>query len=287
MITGANSGIGFATARLFAKNGYRVILAVRDKEKGESAKKAIQNEIPSAKLEVLELNLASQKSIRNAAETFLRDNDRLDVLINNAGLFSSKYTKTEDGLEMVYGVNYVGAYYFTMLLLDLLCDTAKKHKQAHIISVSSYGYKSSEGLDFTEPWRDKSQYKAQKAYGDSKLSLIYFTQELARRYGAKGIVAQAINPGTVRTNLIRSDNMGKVISAVLRVSSKLFPFLALSPDKPADAILYLTESTEAKKQNGRYWDLKKSVTPKFPGNAEKQSSELWDRSYEYTAFSKE
>jgi NAD(P)-dependent dehydrogenase (short-subunit alcohol dehydrogenase family) len=136
LITGANAGIGKATAEGLAGQGAKVIMACRKKENGDLAKAEIQKQWPKAELEVVECNLASFQSVKNAANHVLQNYDRIDVLINNAGLFTSNKKMTEDGIEMQFGVNHLGHFLLTKLLLPLI----EKSSYPKIINVSSVAH---------------------------------------------------------------------------------------------------------------------------------------------------
>jgi NAD(P)-dependent dehydrogenase (short-subunit alcohol dehydrogenase family) len=167
-----------------------------------------------------------------------------------------------------------------LLLLDTIRATAAAHGEAKIINLSSYGYKFSRGLNFKEALCDENHFKGGRAYGDSKLSLIYFTRELARRYGNEHIIAHALNPGTVRTGLVRKEYVSASAYPMLRLSMRL-PFFTIHPRKAAEAIHYLAESKTDSSLNGSYWDLKKPVKPKLPPDADNQAQLLWDASLNY------
>jgi NAD(P)-dependent dehydrogenase (short-subunit alcohol dehydrogenase family) len=286
IVTGANSGIGFSTAKRMAANDYKTILAVRNVLKGKAAAERIRQEVGECELSVVQLDLSSLESIHTAAKEILNNNDRLDVLVNNAGIYSTKYMKTTDGFEANYGVNFLGPFLFTRLLLDKLRNTAGKVGEARIIFVSSYGYKMSKGLDFSEPFRSEEEFDSGRAYGDSKLALIYLAAELAKRYGSEGIIANAINPGTVRTELVRRENVSMFYYAIVSRLMRL-PILTISPEKPAEAIYFLTSTKDASRLNGHYWDLKKLSEPFFRQDKDMQAKQLWETSLKYVNYRKE
>lgn len=283
IVTGANSGIGYSVAKKMASENYKVILAVRDVQKGEDVAYQIRKDVRDCELSVVHLDLASLESVRTAANEILSAIDRLDVLVNNAGIFPMKYMQTQEGYELAYGVNYLGPFLFTSLLIDLIRSTAKQYGQSRIILVSSYGYKMSKGLNFKEPLCSAEDFSSGRAYGDSKLSLIYYAWELAARYGKEGVIAHAINPGTVRTNLVRPDNVSKLYYAIVGRLMKL-PILTISPEKPAEAIYFLASGKEAGESNGLYWNLKKAKKPAVPQDAVMQSKNLWDASRKYVGL---
>lgn len=199
IVTGANSGIGFDAARAFARNGAQVILASRSMEKAEAALRQIQNEISNAKAEIIQLDLTSLVSIRKFAEAFKSKYQRLDVLLNNAGIMMVPYSKTEDGFERQFGTNHLGHFALTGLLLDVLLVTSG----ARVVNVSSNGHHSGK-MDFDNlMFENGKDYSPVASYGRSKLANILFTYELQRRFEAAEVNASALaaHPGASATNL--------------------------------------------------------------------------------------
>lgn len=199
IVTGANSGIGYDSALEFARKGAQVILASRNLQKAQAALDAIQKEIPNAKVEIIQLDLASQKSIHAFAEAFKAKYDRLDVLLNNAGIMMVPYGTTEDGFERQFGTNHLGHFALTGLLLDLLLATSN----ARVINVSSNGHRMG-NMDFDNlMYEGGEDYSAMGSYARSKLANILFTHELQRRFDAAGSTAMALSahPGGSNTNL--------------------------------------------------------------------------------------
>jgi NAD(P)-dependent dehydrogenase (short-subunit alcohol dehydrogenase family) len=186
IVTGANSGIGRAAARALAGAGARVVLAVRDVEKGKAAAAAMPGET-----EVRRLDLASLASIRAFAAAWEGD---VDLLINNAGVMVPPLTRTEDGFELQFGTNHLGHFALTNLLLD--------HVKGRVVTVSSTGHRMGR-IDFDDLNWERRPYKAVRAYGQSKLANLLFTAELQRRLTAAGssVLANAAHPGYAATNL--------------------------------------------------------------------------------------
>ncbi len=186
IVTGGNSGIGRAAARALAGAGARVVLAVRDVEKGNAAAAAMPGET-----EVRRLDLASLASIREFAAAWEGD---LDLLINNAGVMVPPFTRTEDGFELQFGTNHLGHFALTNLLLD--------HVTGRVVTVSSTGHRMGR-IDFDDLNWERRPYKAWRAYGQSKLANLLFTVELQRRLTAAGssVLATAAHPGYASTNL--------------------------------------------------------------------------------------
>lgn len=198
IVTGANSGIGLETTRAFAANGATVVMACRNLEKAQSAASEIHNTNPKAKLDLLELDLASLESVRKFADDFSAKYDRLDILANNAGVMAlPEHHKTADGFEMQFGTNHLGHFALTGLLLPLIRKTAG----ARVVTVSSQAHNW--GKFDPENMNAEKGYQKMGAYGLAKLSNLLFTYELQRRFEQFNIdaIAIAAHPGWTATNL--------------------------------------------------------------------------------------
>jgi NAD(P)-dependent dehydrogenase (short-subunit alcohol dehydrogenase family) len=220
IVTGAHSGIGRAAARALSAGGARVVLAVRDVEKGEAAAAAMPGET-----EVRRLDLASLASIREFAASWEGD---IDLLINNAGVMVPPFTRTEDGFELQFGTNHLGHFALTNLLLD--------HVTGRVVTVSSTGHRMGK-IDFDDlNWEHRS-YSAWRAYGQSKLANLLFTAELQRRLTAAGsaVLATAAHPGYASTNL-QFHSGRRVLDLVSVVGNRL---LAQDEDGGALPTLYV------------------------------------------------
>jgi len=199
IVTGANSGIGYEAAKEFARKGARTIMACRSMEKAEAALAVIQAEIPDAPVTIMKLDLASQASVHKFAEAFKAEYDRLDVLVNNAGIMWAPYSVTEDGFESHLATNHLGHFALTGLLIDLLLNTPG----SRVVNVSSTGHRTG-NMDFDNLMYEGGEgYQRQRVYGRSKLANLLFTYELQRRYEAIGAdaIATAAHPGGSNTNL--------------------------------------------------------------------------------------
>jgi NAD(P)-dependent dehydrogenase (short-subunit alcohol dehydrogenase family) len=197
IVTGANSGIGFETTLQLAAHNAHVVMACRDTKKAQVASERIQGLDVQASLEVLELDLSDQYSVQRAAAEYARRHDRLDVLVNNAGIMGAPYRQTADGFELQMATNHFGHFAFTGLLLDQLMTTPN----SRVVTVSSQFHRSGSidlddvaGLKVQNPWL---------FYGASKLANLLFTYELGRRLSAAGSStrALAVHPGWTRSNL--------------------------------------------------------------------------------------
>jgi len=197
IVTGSNSGIGFETARVLAEKGANVVMACRNLEKANPKADEIRSAHPNANVEVMELDLSDLESVQRFADAFRAKHSRLDLLINNAGIMVPPYGKTAQGFETQFGVNHLGHFALTGSLIDLLVETPG----SRIVNVSSIAHYMG-AIRFSDLQWEKG-YKAQPAYGQSKLANLLFTYELQRRLTAAGkdTVAVAAHPGWTATNL--------------------------------------------------------------------------------------
>ncbi|MEM9951772.1 MAG: oxidoreductase [Chloroflexota bacterium] len=197
IVTGANSGLGYETSKALAKKGAKVIMAVRTVNKGEQARDEILADVPNADLEVMRLDVGNLASVREFADTFKATYDRLDILANNAGVMAIPRQETADGFEMQLGVNHLGHFALTGLLLDVIVKTPN----ARIHNVSSSANWS--GTINFDDLMGEQDYGRWSAYGQSKLANIFFTYELHNRLRAAGYdtIVNTSHPGLVMTNL--------------------------------------------------------------------------------------
>jgi len=199
LVTGANSGIGYESALEFARKGARTILACRNMEKAEAALEKLLQACPGAPVEIMHLDLADLQSVRSFSNAFKAKYDRLDVLLNNAGIMMVPYGKTVDGLERQMGTNHFGHFALTGLLLDLI----QKTPGARVVNVSSGGHRMGK-MDFDNLlYEGGKKYSPARAYGRSKLANLLFTYELQRLFDAHKVDALALgaHPGGSETNL--------------------------------------------------------------------------------------
>lgn len=241
VVTGASSGIGRVTALELAKLGATVAMVCRNPERGEAARDEIREESRSETVHLLIADLSSQKDIRRVAVEIGERFDRLDVLVNNAGLALPHRMLTEDGIEMVFAVNHIAYFLLTNLLVDML----KKSAPARIVNVASQAHRRATlDLDDIELTRGYSMWGA---YCRSKLANILFTYELARRLSGTGVTVNAVHPGTVRTNIWAAAPAW--VRPILAVAS---PFMR-SPEKGAETLVWLASSPEVEGMSGRYF----------------------------------
>lgn len=199
VVTGANSGIGFEATKIFVEKNAEVVMACRSMERGEKAFDEIKKEFPQAKIVLMALDLSSFKSIHAFSEQFHKKYQRLDILLNNAGIMMTPYGLTTDGIEQQQGVNHFGHF----LLTSLLFDTIKQSSDARIVNISSIAHRMGK-MNFNNlMYKDGKGYKTFTAYGRSKLENLLFTYELADRVEKQGypIKVLAAHPGIASTNL--------------------------------------------------------------------------------------
>jgi NAD(P)-dependent dehydrogenase (short-subunit alcohol dehydrogenase family) len=202
VVTGASAGLGIETSRALAAAGARVVMAVRDTAKGEKAAAQIRESVPAAKLEVRELDLGSLESVRAFGTSFRGDYDKLDLLINNAGVMAAPQAQTQDGFDEQLGTNHLGHFALTAELLPALKAAAAAGSDVRIVNLSSRGHFRS-GINFDDPHYRTRPYDKWEAYGQSKTANILFTVGLEKRLGSQGIHSFAVHPGVISTELSR------------------------------------------------------------------------------------
>ena len=197
IVTGGNSGLGYYTCRALAARGAQVIMACRDQEKGLSATRRILNDFPHASLEIIPLDLADLRSVRRFVFAFAEEHPHLHILVNNAGLMATPYRQTIDGFELQFGVNHLGHFALTGLLLEQLLAAP----DARVVTVSSLIHQSGT-INFND-LNSKNNYARWSAYAQSKLANLLFTYELQRRLASRGcsLISLAAHPGYSATNL--------------------------------------------------------------------------------------
>ncbi|MFS0725609.1 SDR family oxidoreductase [Paenibacillus sp. 1P07SE] len=264
IVTGANAGMGIATVTELARQGARVIMACRSRERGETAlAKAIQDS-GSSRIELMLCDLGSLESIRAFAEQFKSSHGTLDVLINNAGVVALKRQTTSDGFESMIGVNHLGHFLLTNLLLEPLIAAP----QGRIVSVSSGAHKWGR-IHWDDPHLTAG-YNVAKGYAQSKLANILFTRELAERLRDTRVTVNSLHPGAVSTQIgiDRKTGFGKGVHALLR------PFF-LTPEEGARTAVYLATSPDVTKVSGTYF-IKSKPAPVTDAAADKlQAERLW------------
>jgi NAD(P)-dependent dehydrogenase (short-subunit alcohol dehydrogenase family) len=242
VITGANTGLGYETAAALAAKGAHVVLAVRNLDKGKDAATRIAATSPNADVKLQELDLTSQESIHAAAEQLRSDYDRIDLLINNAGVMWTPKSTTKDGFELQFGTNHLGHFAFTGLLLDRLLPVAG----SRVVTVSSIGHRLRADIHFDDLQWERS-YDRVKAYGQSKLANLLFTYELQRRLAPHGTtIAAAAHPGGSQTELSR--NLPRVLRQIFSVVEPL-----IAQDAARGALPQLRAATDPNALGGQYY----------------------------------
>lgn len=269
LITGSNSGIGKATVIGLAKMGATIVMACRNKKRGEQALNYIKRESNNELIDLMLVDLSSQKDIRQFVHDFKEKYKRLNVLINNAGVNLSKRTLTVDGIETTFAVNYLAHF----LLCNLLFDLLKASAPARIVNVASSVQAKSIYFDNIN---GEKHYSQMKAYSMSKLAVVLFTYEFARRFDGDGVTINCLHPGYVRTNMIR--NFRKFVKY-------FFPFISLfviGPKRGAKTSIYCASSPEVEGVSGKYFK-KRKVTKSSKASYDKDlAQKLWELSVKLT-----
>ena len=242
VITGANTGLGYETAAALADHGAHVVLAVRNLDKGKEAVARITANASQADVALQELDLTSLESIRAAAEQLRATHDRIDLLINNAGVMYTTKQNTKDGFELQFGTNHLGHFAFTGLLLDRLLPVAG----SRVVTVSSVGHRILADIHFDDLQWERS-YNRVAAYGQAKLANLLFTYELQRRLAPTGTtIAAAAHPGMSDTELMRN-----MPAALLSAFERIAPLIAQNP--AMGALPTLRAATDPAALGGQYY----------------------------------
>jgi NAD(P)-dependent dehydrogenase (short-subunit alcohol dehydrogenase family) len=284
IVTGANTGLGFEDARYLSRKDATVVMGCRDLEKGASAKQRILNEGSSAKLDLMKLDLASLSSIKDFSTAVQDKYDRIDILINNAGVMFTPFSRTEDGFELQFGTNHLGHFALTGLLLPSIV----KAKNSRIISVSSVAARDGI-IDFEDINFEKRKYDGRQAYSQSKLACLLFALELNDRLKENGYstISLCAHPGFSRTELLRYSS-----------SSMKFLFFFMSPfsmssESGSRFALYAATAPEAKgrsyygpdsmgQMRGDIKEIDLTREPSAKWITKENKSRLWEISEEMT-----
>ncbi len=271
VITGANEGIGLSTAKRLAAKGAHLILACRDERKGLNAAGAITERTDNRSIVVIPMDLSDLASIQAGAEFIMTEHPKVDVLVNNAGVFTNQLHLTAQGYELQFGVNHLGHFLLTQLLLPALqCPD----EGGRIINVSSAAHHHGK-IDFQNLRGEygSKRYSGTRAYSQSKLANILFTKELARRY-AEDVTANCLHPGVVGTRFAN-----KQANPLVSLIWTMYKPFARHPKKGADTSVYLAASPEVRDVSGRYFDQCQCVRrPAAIAHDEDLAAKLWDYS---------
>ncbi len=272
VITGANSGVGKATAVAVAKAGARTLITARNEARGRQALSDIRAASGSDLVDLVVFDLADLASVRAGAKELLGAADRIDVLVNNAGVVLSDRRQTTDGFEATFATNHLGPFLLTELLTERLVASAP----ARIVNVSSTAHRTARhGLDF-EDLQSTHHYRGMQAYSRSKLANILFTTELARRLSGTGVTANAVHPGTVASGFARDDDA----SGFLAFGIKLIKPFILTPEQGARTQVYVATSPDVEGVTGRYFVRSKARVPSAAARDESAAALLWSVSEE-------
>ncbi|XP_062274832.1 dehydrogenase/reductase SDR family member 13-like [Scomber scombrus] len=279
IVTGSNTGIGRTTALDLAKRGARVILACRNKEKAEAAAFDIRRESGNTQVVFMQLDLASFKSVRSFAETFLKTEPRLDLLINNAGVMGPG--RTEDGFGVALGVNHLGHFLLTNLLLDRLQQSGS----GRVVTVAALLHHLG-NIDFPLLASDKdlvsgqSSWSSLKAYCNSKLCNVLFTRELANRLEGTSVTCYSLHPGVIYTELCRSMSLWQQL--LMMPFAKLF---FLDPDGGCQTTLHCALQEGIEPLSGRYFSNCALQQVAAKGRDDAVAKKLWEVSERLTGLS--
>ena len=265
VVTGASSGIGLHTAIGLARFGMRVVMAGRDRDRTEAARRLVTQRSGSDRVDIALADFSRLGDVRRLADEILAGHDRLDVLINNAGLFSPQYRLSADGFELTFAVNHLAPFLLTNVLLDRL----KASAPARIVTVASEAHRRNR-LDIADMTRP-ADWTMMRAYGRSKLCNILFTRELASRLDPGEVVAACLHPGMVATAI---GQRGGLVELGWRV---LKPFM-ISPERGAETPVFLATVPDAKFFHGGYV-IRKVLTQPDPAALDSDlARRLWDES---------
>lgn len=273
MITGANSGIGKATALSLARTGMTVVLVCRNLDKGEAAQAEIQAASDNPNIDLLLADLSSQAEVRQLAQEFRSRYSHLHVLVNNAGVALSKRQVTKDGIETVFAVNYLAPFLLTSLLLDML----KASAPARVVNVAGdYHRKATINFDDLQSEKD---YNGIRANNQAKLAMVLFTYELARQLDGTGVTVNCLHPGAVGTGAPLKDpdlsKFGRFMYMLVK------PFF-LNPEKGAETSVYLASSPEVEGVTGKYFIRKRAVASSPESYDLEVARHLWKISVQLT-----
>jgi len=243
--------------------GAEVVIGCRSKNKGEAARAEIVAKTGNKKVELMLVDVSSKESIRKFAKDFIASHKRLDLLVNNAGVYLTRRTTTVDGLESTFATNYLGPFLLTSLLLDLL----RKSAPSRIVNVTSDAHNGAR-INFDDLQGEK-KFSGWNAYGQSKLAQILFTHELAKKLDGSQVTVNSAHPGVVRTNFAR--NNGGLIAMGFRIIGIFF----ISPATAAQRILYVATSPDLEEVSGRYFTKMREAKSSPESYDEDAASRLW------------
>ena len=285
IITGANSGTGFAATKFMSAKGATIVMACRNPDKANKALQSIKNDNAEAKLDFIQLDLSSLASIKQFSEEFKKKYSSLDILINNAGMSQTPDIKTEDGFEMQIGVNHLGHYALTGHLMDRLVNT----KDSRVVTMSSMNHE--QGIMNFDNLFLEGEYHQMKAYEQSKLANLLFSYELSRRLAQAGVSVESIaaHPGFVKSNIMKSNEYTKRSFGFTMMFNIFDVLLAMTPSMGSLGIMRAATDRTLKNgeyvgptQMGGYRGLPKLLTSSERSYNEEDAKKLWEMSEELT-----
>jgi NAD(P)-dependent dehydrogenase (short-subunit alcohol dehydrogenase family) len=268
LVTGGTNGIGKATAQALAQLGATVVIVGRNPAKCAAVVSEIKHSSGNDAVEALSADLSIMAEVRQVAEQFKAKYQQLHVLVNNAGAAFRQRQITAEGFEKTFALNHLSYFLLTTLLLD----TLKASAPARIVNVSSNSHKGAH-LDFDDLQSEQGSFVF-NAYGRSKLAVVVFTYELARRLAGTGVTANVLHPGLVRTGF--ASNLGAVPSAVIDFFMR---FVGVTPEQGAQTSVYLATSPAVETVTGKYWEKSKAV----PSGRATYDEATWTRLWEVSA----
>ena len=285
IITGANSGTGFAATKFMSAKGATMVMACRNPDKAKKALQSIKNENAEAKVDFIQLDLSSLASIKQFSEEFKKKYSSLDILINNAGMSQTPDIKTEDDFEMQMGVNHLGHFALTGLLMDRLVNT----KDSRVVTMSSMNHE--QGIINFDNLFLEGEYHQMKAYEQSKLANLLFSYELSRRFTQAGVVVESIaaHPGFVKSNIMKSNEYTERSFGFTMMFNVFDLLLAMTPSMGSLGIM--RAATDKTLKNGDYVGptkirgfrgYPKLLTSNENSYNEKDAAKLWEMSEQLT-----
>ncbi|MGK7395459.1 MAG: SDR family oxidoreductase [Candidatus Cyclobacteriaceae bacterium M3_2C_046] len=264
VVTGANSGIGFETAKALAMQGAQVFMLGRNRSKLEAAIQKIKDEKPDARTFLVVVNLAVQDEIRKAARVILDQSEKVDVLVNNAGTWFSELTLTKEKVEMQFAVNHLAYFLLTCELLPGLV----KAEEGRVINVASDSHFQGK-MHFNDLNLTK-KYHGLRAYAQSKLANVLFTYEFDRRKPFENITINAVQPGLVKTDIGLKHTF-----SLHGLAWKIRRLGGVKPHKGAETSIYLASSDQVKGESGKYWDKSKPKDSSKNSYNQSDAKKLW------------
>ena len=269
VVTGANSGIGKVTALELARMGLRVVMVCRSRDKAETARSEIVARTGNHAVSIVLADFADLVQVARAAAEIRAAHPRIDVLVNNAGIYLNDYQTSAQGYEMTFAVNHLAPFLLTKLLLDAVPHGGR------VVNVSSMAHNGGK-IDFDD-LHQRRRYSGFRAYGDSKLANILFSNELALRVAERKITSNSLHPGVVASNF--AANNGGLFTLILKLGR---PFM-ISSEEGARTSIYLSTSPEVAEISGKYFDKCRAITPAPAATDTAVQQRLWSLSEELIA----